>query len=211
VFLTDPALANGVVAVARDNAEWEHALVYRLDGDDRGPALTPRSLALGGSIAAVDRAGAIYVVARGLKVYPLAGQAAPRWLAGIIGITDATGITRITAISHDRTRLAAGDFTKVIVFDAGGAERWRRPVPEAGPVAWSLDDRTLFVATGGGATISFDARTGAQLAMRCGWGFGIYDEDIVESANVPSACAAPDRTSLRARHAAAASTSSTRD
>jgi hypothetical protein len=190
-YLTDPALANGVVAVVRDYAGSPQALVYRLDGV-RGSALTPTTLELTGSIAAVDRAAAIYVVARGLKVYPLAGQAAPRWLSGIIGITDATGITGISAISHDGTRLAAGDSDQVIVFDAGGAQRWRRRVWHARSVAWSPDDRTLFAVADGGATISFDAATGAQLAMRCGWGFGIYDEDIGVSANTPSACAAAD-------------------
>lgn len=76
------------------------------------------------------------------------------------------------------------------MFDARGVERWRRPVWKAGPVAWSLDDRTLFVAADGGAAISFDAATGERLAMRCGWGFGLYDREVTASLNTPSACAA---------------------
>jgi len=61
----------------------------------------------------------------------------------------------------------------------------------AGPVAWSIDDRTLFVAADGGAALSFDAATGERLAIRCGWGFGLYHDDVTTSSNAPSACAAP--------------------
>jgi hypothetical protein len=180
--LTDPALANGVVAVVDARSERARALVYRIDGDDRGPPLTPEWRVLAGPIAAVDRAGAIYVDAKGIAVYRGAHPAAPERLAGV---------PRVTAISHDGTRFAAGHANEVTVFDAGGVERWRRPVWKAGPVAWSLDDRTVFVAADGGAAISFDAATGEQLAMRCGWGFGLYDRDVIASANTPSGCAAP--------------------
>jgi hypothetical protein len=69
--------------------------------------------------------------------------------------------------------------------------RWRQPVWQPGSISWSLDDATVFVAAGGGAMITFDARTGERLAMRCGWGFGLYERDVTASADAPSACAAP--------------------
>jgi len=43
----------------------------------------------------------------------------------------------------------------------------------------------------GGAAISFDAKTGARLAMRFGWGFGLYEEDVAISSTTPRACTAP--------------------
>jgi len=30
-----------------------------------------------------------------------------------------------------------------------------------------------------------------RLAIRCGWGFGLYDRDVTAASNTPSACAAP--------------------
>ncbi len=179
-WLTDPALASGVVAVV-EAPSFAGARIYRIDGDDRGPPVTPGSRALAGSIAAVDRAGAIYVAGKAVAVYRDARTAQPQVLAGV---------PRITALSHDGTRFAAGHGNEVAVFDARGLERWRRPVWKAGPVAWSLDDRTLFVAADGGAAVSFDAATGERLAIRCGWGFGLYDREVTASLNTPSACAA---------------------
>jgi hypothetical protein len=179
--LTDPALADGVVAVVDASSERGRTLVYRIAGEDRGPPVTPEWRVLPGSIAAVDRAGAIYVVARGVEVYR-GVHAAPQRLDGVPGVT---------AISHDGTLLAAGQANDVTVFDAAGAVRWRHPVWRAGPVVWSLDDRTLFVAADGGAAISFDAASGERLAIRCGWGFGLHDRDLGTAANMPSACAAP--------------------
>jgi hypothetical protein len=66
----------------------------------------------------------------------------------------------------------------VSVLDTSRAVRWTTPVWRAGPVAWSVDDRTLFVAAEGSATSSLDAATGTRIAMRCGWGFGLYDRDV---------------------------------
>jgi hypothetical protein len=180
--LTDPSRAHGVVAVVDGDSVSTppSVLVYRIDGDDQGPPVAPKLLALAGPITAVDRAGAIYVpLTKGMQVYR-DGQLAER-----------LALSGITAISHDGTRFASGYANEVIVSDAKGVERWRRPVWKAGPVAWSPDDRTLFVAEDGGATLSFDATTGERIAIRCGWGFGLYDRDVATSSNMPSACAAP--------------------
>lgn len=178
IYLTDPALANGVVAVVQD-ALPSHVLVYRIDGDDHGPPVAPQQQVFSGPIAAVDRAGTIYISNRGIRVYHDGHE------------IESLPIERVSAISHDGTWLAAGSSSEVAVFDVKGVPRWRQPVWKAGSAAWSLDDRTLFVAADGGAAISFDAKTGARLAIRCGWGFGLYEEDVAVSSSTPSACAAP--------------------
>jgi hypothetical protein len=100
-------------------------------------------------------------------------------------------VTAINAVSHDGQLLAASYGNEVTVADAAGSVRWHHPVWHAGPVAWSADDRTLFVVADGGAALSFDARTGERLALRCGWGFGRYLDDVTASSNMPSACAVP--------------------
>lgn len=178
--LTDPALAKGVVAVVAAALPHTHVRIYRLDGDDRGPALAPRQLELIGPLAAVDRAGTIYAAGSGLHVYRdgrATGEKVP-------------GISDSTAINHAGTAFAVGNGDAVTVRAGNGAERWHRAVWRAGPVAWSRDDRTLFVATEGGAALSFDATTGEQLAMRCGWAFGRFSDDVGVATNAPSACGA---------------------
>jgi hypothetical protein len=100
-------------------------------------------------------------------------------------------IAAVHAVSHDGQLLAASYANEVTVADTAGVVRWHQPVWHAGPVAWSADDLTLFVAADGGAALSFDARTGERLARRCGWAFGRYDDDVTAASNMPSACAAP--------------------
>jgi hypothetical protein len=177
--LTDPALANGVVAVVSGATPRSGASLYRIDGEDRGGPVSADPVALTGPIVAVDRAGAIYVAARGVTVHR---DGRP---------PEALGLAAIDAISHDGRLLVASRANEVTVWDASGVVRWRWPVWHAGPVAWSLDDRTLFVAADGGAALSFDAGTGERLAIRCGWGFGLYRDDVTTSSDTPSACAAP--------------------
>ena len=182
LHLTDPALANGVVAVVEGQAARPQALVYRLDGDDRGGPVSPHQVALAGPVTAVDRAGAIYVAAAGVKVHRDGRPVASLALGAV---------TAVNAVSHDGQLLAASYANEVTVADAAGGVRWHHPVWHAGPVAWSADDRTLFVVADGGAALSFDATTGERLALRCGWGFGLYLDDVTASSNMPSACAAP--------------------
>jgi hypothetical protein len=182
VYLTDPARASGVVAVIGDPYE-PNAFVYRMDAHGETAAdrrLQPDRREVGAG-AMADRAGSIYVRAHdGLRVYR----------DGRHGAEPIPGQVHLSAVSHDGTLLAAGQGHTVTVFDAHGAERWRRVVWGAGAVAWSYDDRTLFVTATGGAALSFDARTGERLAVRCGWGFGLYDEAAIVRVSAPSACSA---------------------
>ncbi|HET7499876.1 MAG TPA: hypothetical protein VFK02_02705, partial [Kofleriaceae bacterium] len=181
-YLTDPALAHGVVAVVDGLGRNGRARIYRIPGEDRGPPVAPEEQVLAGPIAAVDRAGSIYVASRGISVHRDVPAGPAQRLPGV---------PAITALSHDGAQIAVGYGDVVRVLDVRGAVRWTTPVWHAGPVAWSLDDQTLFIAAEGGATISLDAATGARIAMRCGWAFGLFDRDVAQSTNTPSACAVP--------------------
>jgi len=98
------------VAVVDAVTDPPRALVYRIDGDDRGPPVSPKPRALAGPIAAVDRTGAIYVRLRhGIQVYR-DGRRAER-----------LALTSIGAINHDATLFASG-YANELIFCAQTSE-----------------------------------------------------------------------------------------
>jgi hypothetical protein len=81
-FLTDPAIAHGVVAVVAGMAS--DALVYRLGGPP-GPLLWPHEVALASPLVTADRAGAMYTSERRIAAISHDGES--------LVTLDATGVT----------------------------------------------------------------------------------------------------------------------
>jgi hypothetical protein len=179
VYLTDPTLAGGVVAVATVDGTAAHA--FTAPDEASGAALKQRSSTrIRGWIFHVDRAGRIYALeSSALAIY---GDGKP-----IVQIP-VSGMRRL-AVTEDATRFALIQGNEVITFEAGGTERWRMPMPNAVDLAWSADGR-LVVSTPGGL-MAFDAGTRSRVALACAWSFGVHDlANAGQAFTMPSACAA---------------------
>ena len=179
VFLTDPALAGGVVAIAIASGPAAHA--YTAPDEARGAALKLRSKTqLRGWIVQVDRAGRIYTSDGGAIAISRDGQP--------IGQIPIAAVRRI-AVTEDATQLALLLGNEVVVHDPSGTERWRAPAQNALDLAWSSDGR-LVVSTQAGV-MAFDAATGSRVALACAWTFGLHDLLLgAPRLAAPSACAA---------------------
>ncbi|HEY0191642.1 MAG TPA: hypothetical protein VGC42_11020, partial [Kofleriaceae bacterium] len=194
--LTDPARADGAVAVViRDRAG--KARTYRLDQldvDAPGALLAGEAFEVRGEIQAVDRQASIYVMASKPGATPLDPdrdelEVYARGRTTSVRAASATAADRgVTAISHDGRRFASTAGDLVTVYDATGAVRWSRAAWQAGPAAFTDDDAGLVVALRGGALLALDTRTGAQRALRCGWGFGLFAGRAAEPTHMPSPC-----------------------
>jgi hypothetical protein len=177
VFLTDPALAGGVVAVASVGAT-AHAYA---DGNDLGLKLQSKTQTRGW-ISQVDRAGRIFAVEGGQLAIYRDGKP--------IKQIPVTTLRRV-AVTEDATSFALIQDREVIAFDPGGNERWRATVPNAVDLAWSSG--RLVVSTHAGL-MALDGGTGNVVALACAWSFGLHDPIHATAAfpgiAIQSACAA---------------------
>ena len=183
INLTDPSLANGVVAVVATYEGFVRVFEVPAQGDVDGKPIAARKLKLAAdlNVLGVDVAGTIYTGNRVEVVLYRAGEpAAPpvRW-----PIADAW----LAAASRDRKHVAFAIGNNVAVV-VDGKERWRAPVEHIRHFAFGATDRVLYVSAAGGL-LAFDAATGERVAAACGWGLGLYDmPEPAMAPNVPSAC-----------------------
>lgn len=157
-----PELANGARVVV---VRMSDRMTIRWSADpsrlDRGPSVT-----LAGSFAAADRAGHVYVWENVIPHLEL--------------VTYRDG-KRVRALEADGPLAVWPDPTgeRVVVVDrqgvalrlADGTRPWAVPLATATEVLWLPDQTIAFVTSNGIARL--DAATGALLAARCGWRFGL--------------------------------------
>ena len=177
IFLTDPAKANGIVAVVAPTTP--HVKLFA-DGPGTAPIAARKVPIPSGRVIAVDRAANVYVTTRD-ALHVLHPDGSPPERLAIAGVWFAR-------VSEDGQALALllGRHS-VALFDRAGTERWRVRVEAARKLAFR--DGAVVVGTESGL-VSLDVRTGARIAAVCGWGFGLYEgSDLAMAPNVPSACA----------------------
>jgi hypothetical protein len=180
VYLTDPALAGGVVAMVTVSDNQAQAYLAPQPDLASAGALQPGAKVhvRGGWILSVDRAGRLYAAEDNAVVIYRDGKP-----VGRLPVV----VPHVIAVSDDGSRIAVLRDREVIVFDAGEAERWRAPIPLGVDAAWSGGQ--LVVSTHAG-TIALDAATGRRTAVACGWTFGLHDPKWAPTAvAISSECA----------------------
>ncbi len=160
MFLLDPSLANGLVAIVVDGRR-----VFEVHGDDLDLTHihTHREYELG-SIVTVDRAGRIYTRAREHDVWVHSGE----HVVVLHGLDDGD----VTIVPNaDGTAIAAIAGGELWLFRGDGTLLWRVLAPETKEVAWHGGD---LIADALGV-VRYDLVTGAIVERRCGTGFGLFD------------------------------------
>ena len=171
VFLTDPTLADGRVAMI---VHGKRVLEVR-DTDLAAKRLRPsKSYDVAGGIVAIDRAGHIFTK-RGKAEIRLNDSA-----VRFAGTEDATA----TVPSPDGTLVAFASPTMTALFSIDGALRWRVTAGDRG-LGWTRDGRLLAVS-GGSETL--DLATGEPIERRCGWGFGLSATPVDDTAQDDLVC-----------------------
>jgi PQQ-like domain len=179
VTLFDPAVANGICAIAVDpvvssnpsRSGMRVETFVEPPPDTKQVRPTNSKLYTNGSPITADRAGMVYVAegasiaiyARGVKqrAFPIE----PSWGGGqdpgYVGV-DPAG-TVLTLIDP---------MTVVAIDLATGAVRWRVHAWHPRRTLFASDGKSVAVLVEGGL-LSLDAATGQQVARACGWGFGL--------------------------------------
>jgi hypothetical protein len=169
VHLVDPARANGTIAVVTTyDDDGQRIVLYREPKAAAKLVKPTKSFSVESQVViGSDNTGTVFL----------------RTPTGIESKRDGKTVTKfppeliadsITA-SHDASQLAVIHGNELVMVDAKGTERWRKPVWGAVTVVFTTDNRRLVVRTSGGV-VSLDAATGERIAAVCGYGFGIEDK-----------------------------------
>lgn len=176
VFLTDPALARGVVAVV---ATAGAALAYAAPDEQPGaPLKLVERTALRGPLVYADRAGRLYASdGSSLEIHRGETLLARHPFAGVRRVAADPAALSVAVLLAD----------ELVVLDGAGAVSWRTPLGAPMGAAW-LPDGRLAVATQGGLVLF---RGGERTGAACGWRFGLHDpKDFAMPTGAASACMA---------------------
>jgi hypothetical protein len=172
LVVLDPRLSGGVAALEIDNAD-DGLLIGELREADLRPGTTvqPRTTyRVPGELRAVDRAGHLYVHAADdhddVVVYTR-GVAGAR-LSAVAGL--------VLKPSADGSRIAAFASPRLVLLTATGQVRWDSAQWSGGDVDWTSTGDLVVQFPSGIARI--DLETGAMAERRCGWGFGVSDQQL---------------------------------
>jgi len=182
VYLLDPALADGVIAIAVHDDDGG-LIVDEIHGEDqRGGTIAARaSHRISGALKAVDRAGHLYVhgvmdkddvavYRHGLPVTRLVGAA-----------------EQTLRPSDDGTQIAVLGGARIALYSTTtGAVVWQTAAWGATDVGWT--PMAQLFARFPGALAKLDPETGALVDRQCGWAFGISETPFETSANAPVVC-----------------------
>ena len=147
VFLLDPALADGDIAIVVESGR-----ASRL-GPDRKPH---GAKALKDTLLAIDRAGRA-IARRGNDL--------------MLGDVRVPGLGQFNLrVSPDLKRLVAFDAHRTALVDRDGTVRWSVAAWGMRDVGWTADSE--LIASQGGL-VRLDLATGQALGRRCGWTFGL--------------------------------------
>ena len=178
VYLLDPALSDGVIAIGVHDDDGGF-VVDEFHADDlRGGTLAARaSHRLRGKLDAIDRTGQVFVAAEDRAVYR----------HGIRGTAQPELIGMMLRPSNDGTHLAAiGGGRIALVSTATGRMLWQTAAWGATDVMW-LPNGEL-AARFPGALAKLDLSTGELAERQCGWAFGLSETPFETSASTPIVC-----------------------
>ncbi len=184
VYLLDPKLADGLVALAVHDDDGG-LIVDELHGADvHGGVVAPRaSHRMAGQLRAVDRAGRLYVHGV-MDKQDIAVYRHGEVISKLVGVADDA-----LRPSDDGARVAALGTARISLFAVvpGVAIRqWEAAAWGASEIGWTPSGE-LF-ARFAGALAKLDPITGALTERQCGWAFGISETPFETSANAPIVC-----------------------
>jgi hypothetical protein len=162
LFLTDPALADGVVAVAVVDPGGG---LHEIHEYEAGGVLA-RSYELGGEVATVDRAGRIYDV-YGDSVHVVTAGA---WHEGRELTRFPVRGRPVIAVDRRAVTVLIVNDDRISLFDLRGHLRWSIVAPTAIDVSWVEDEPLVRFISG---LARLDRRDGHVVARACGWEFGL--------------------------------------
>jgi hypothetical protein len=170
VFLTDPALADGRVAMIVHDSR-----VLELRDADLGAKKihASKSYEVAG-IVAIDRVGHIFTK-RGRGDVKLNG--------GDVHFAATTDVTAIVP-SPDGKLVAFVSPETVALFAIDGTLRWRIKIGDRS-LGWTHDGR-LLAMSGGSETL--DLETGESIDRHCGWGFGLSQKPVEDTSQSDLVC-----------------------
>lgn len=174
LWLTDPARADGMIAVATGwgDGEQMRMLVFREPKATAKTIKPASSSSIQVAILTVDVTGTIFT-------HGGEGIAAKRGGKQVAELAlDAIG-DQLT-VSNDGSRVAIIKASGITLRDLKGTVQWEEPLWKAIGVTFTSDDRRMLVRTGGG-TIVLDSKTGQRMSSVCAWGFGLHDEPISQA------------------------------
>jgi hypothetical protein len=170
VFLTDPALADGRVAMLVHDRR-----VLELRDADLGAKKirASKSYEVAG-VVAIDRAGHIFTKRRKGEV---------KLNGGDVHFADTNDVTA-TVPSLDGKLVAFASPGTVALFAIDGTLRWRLKIGDRA-LGWTHDGR-LLALSGGSETL--DLETGESIERHCGWGFGLSTKPGEDTAQSDLVC-----------------------
>jgi hypothetical protein len=180
--LVDPGQTGGIAVLELDTTN-EGVLVGEIREADLDPAklaLPRTSYRVPGELRAVDRAGRLYMHGPDdhddVVVYTH-GHAGAR-LAGAAALT--------LRPNADGSQIAAFGGTRVALYSGDGKLRWDTAQWSSSDIAWTA--RGDLVVAFASAVASVDLASGALVARRCGWGFGLSDQPHETGRGTASLC-----------------------
>jgi hypothetical protein len=181
IYLTDPDLADGVIAIGVHDNDGG-LIIEELHAEDlrSGTIKARASFRISGELRAVDRAGQLYVhgvmdkqdvaiYRHGVTVAMLAGMA-----------------DHALRPSQDGKLVAAVGTQRIVLASTDGKLRWQTAAWGATDVAW-LPGGEL-AARYPGALVKLDPLTGQLQERQCGWAFGLQVTPFETSSSAPVAC-----------------------
>ena len=188
--LLDPERADGAVALtygwAKSSDENHTLALWRLEGGKLRHEVIP---GVTGLVHRIEADGTYYLMSAG-EIQVRRGSE----LKASFKVDRQTSLP--LAIDSKGTRYAAFQRNnELVVLDGGGHVLWRKPMWGGQQVLFSADDKRLIVRVNGGL-LAFDVATGEQLAMECGWNFGITTTPPVSTSMINSAPVCEDPTLL---------------
>ncbi len=174
IWLTDPARANGVIAYAFSaGADGNHFDAYTEAPGNTAPVpWRPTTGSPQPTPKLVTADGTAYDLLEDhtLLVRRGATQTRVKLPADVVAL-------QIGAVSTAGELVIVLTEHEAIAVDRRGAVRWRVPSSPYGSATFASDDSEVVIGTPGGL-VADDAATGAQLAVGCGWSFGLWTAPI---------------------------------
>ena len=181
VHLTDPELADGVIAVIT-RTQSGRTTIDELRRGEREPSRTYQVV---GEVAAVDRAARVYVRDQEM-ITAYTSAATPKPRDATRGLRFAVHGRAVIRPSPDGASLLVLGDNRIRMIDvATGIERWMLPAPSAVDVDWI--DNTPYTRLVGGIT-ALDPITGKITGRACGWMFGLSPTPFDSPNDTHSAC-----------------------
>jgi hypothetical protein len=171
VFLTDPAIADGRVAMLVHNGR-----VLELRDADLGAKKihASKSYDVAGGFVAIDRAG---------HIFTKRGKADVKLNGGDVHFAATADVTA-TVPSSDGKLVAFASPGTVALFAIDGTLRWRVKIGDR-ELGWTHDGR-LLALSGGSETL--DLETGESVERHCGWGFGLSAKPVEDASQFDLVC-----------------------